>query len=166
MVRMAVIDVVQPDVMFDSLDIDHSGLVTIEEILLLGNVVDAPFVLWSPEQFREAAGTPADARSFNQEQFLKWFASVKDSWTVEAEDMRMLIDGGHNARAQADPYNHECATRTSCPHVQAAPSHSPCSSNAPDGAHAGDLFLACAEWSRWPSSRSTSTTPVRSTSTS
>lgn len=96
MVRMAVIDVVQPDVMFDSLDIDHSGLVTIEEILLLGNVVDAPFVLWSPEQFREAAGTPADARSFNQEQFLKWFASVKDSWTVEAEDMRMLIDGGHN----------------------------------------------------------------------
>ena len=60
MVKMAVMVVVKGDVFFDALDVDESGFVSIEEILLLGNVVDAPFVLWSPTQFREAGGT-ADA---------------------------------------------------------------------------------------------------------
>ena len=107
MVRMNVRDVTQPDVMFTALDVDDSGQVTVEEILLLGNVVDAPFVLWSPEQFCEAAGAAKGATSFNQEEFAKWYDAVQPSWSVDAEELTMLIDGGHSARARSDPFNHE-----------------------------------------------------------
>lgn len=105
MVRMNVRDVTQPDVMFTALDVDDSGQVTVEEILLLGNVVDAPFVLWSPEQFCEAAGAAKGATSFNQEEFAKWYDAVQPSWSVDAEELTMLIDCGHIARERSDPYD-------------------------------------------------------------
>jgi len=107
MVRMKVSDVCKCDVMYASLDVDDSGAVTIEEILLLGNVVDAPFVLWSPEQFREAAGAAAGSMSLTKEEFLKFFDAVKPTWQVDADELTTLIDGGHAAREQADPYNHD-----------------------------------------------------------
>jgi len=107
MVRMNVADVVQPDVMFQSLDVDDSGVISLEEILLLGNVVDAPFVLWSPDQFREAAGAAACATSFTKPEFLKWYSAVQPVWQVEADELTTLIAGGHAAREIADPFNHE-----------------------------------------------------------
>ena len=107
MVRMNVGDVVQGEVFFEALDVDESGHVSIEEILLIGNVVNAPFVFWPPDRFCQAAGAAPQAKAFTREQFLRWFAVVRPTWIVDAEQHRKLIDTGQEARARADPYNLE-----------------------------------------------------------
>ena len=105
MVRMLATDVVHPDVLFHALDLDESGFVSVEEVLILGGACDADWAGWTPQQCAKAAGT-AELDTMRHGEFCR-FVSAVQPWYVEASRLRNLIDSGLKARAAVSPYDYD-----------------------------------------------------------
>ena len=113
MVRMAASEVCSAEVLFAAIDLDESGFVTIEELLLLsGQLTDAAdkesfgSSAWTPKRIAEVAGAKAKSKQLTQGEFAQLYKSVQP-WMVEASQLTALVEASKRGKLKVGPVSND-----------------------------------------------------------